>query len=1225
MSRQNSHGVNAPRPHTHYVLPSEIDQQHQQQQQWTQSNWDGIADAGPRRHTLPPDISASDYFVASDLPLPDHLTLDDDADEHRSLKHDEEEEYEKAPSDALEELADEAGATGVEPTCRDVQEEVLSVVGVDGWVELEGRAQHDQSAKQISERAERGMRAINTSHPFGLRIWKPALYRKFRSIDARTDADLHSTPGARPFLPLFLNPGNLLWLILFGWWLCCLYVVVAVGILAPFWGVGVLVEGVTGRGGSVRAVGEYVKTEMGLEYGEFLWFGIWGSCFVRDDVACEELCFRGFGDLAFLELGMESGAVLLNLSTYVLWPFGKFVARRRPTPTTLFQQPNSTTSEEPNERTALLSPYHDQGESSDNDDVPGIDNERTPRARAFPNTLRSEDVMVPMGDGDGDAEGEVGQQQQQQRPQQRSGRRISDAASIYTDDMWSEYSFTPPPNSSNPTHPTSPYLPSWMPRHIANIIRSGFAGILFAVVTLLFIAPLQILVAGICFLCIFPLPMAKLNWVLLKHLVHHPLQIWSETPNWRVRPVEERLTPGEMFFGPRPDRFTNSNNTTNGTANAAQPPRPKSTRQTSQYGPSGVGVFEPVVIPATLGHPTHPPPDLHITISNPTNAYPTPRTLPQPPSRLPSTDAPPPYYIVLCTYHAMGLGYYKYTIDGVNIILFNLLFVTFFCLFDFYVLKPLFPSAFITSTGVIFTLSLLATVPLAYFIGMGVAAITTSTGNLALGAVINATFGSIIEILLYCLALLEGKWKIVEGAIIGSLLCGLLALPGISMFAGGVRYKEQKFNAKSAGVTSTLLVLAVGGMIAPTVFQEIYGSKRILCQSCPSSLSCNHCQVVNTPEEEDTVYWSKTRWVMYLCAASLVIIYVIGMVFMLRTHRGRIYGHGDRSSVVGDVAGVAGRRKKGRSGLRVVTGGGGERGLGSSGPVSASEAPWGVSSVHSVGSYTGAGTPVDGARPTSYAREVPHMSPYVPPRMERVSSAYSTVGNVNVRESPLLRPRSEFIPLTADTDADDPATTLRRRNPHTRPQTIHDLPPHPLSAPPPISRTTTARPTSSAVDAPHTASGGHDSPNWSLPKSFFVLFACTVLYSLVAEVLIDSVDVVLEGGGGGVESEGGGGVGEKFLGVTIVAVVPTVTEFYNAIAFSINDNIALSLEIGSAYAMQVALLQIPVMVGFSVWTGLGGGGLVSAPRDGGDVGMGTFTVVEWDKVGSVEGVALAEG
>jgi Ca2+:H+ antiporter len=37
----------------------------------------------------------------------------------------------------------------------------------------------------------------------------------------------------------------------------------------------------------------------------------------------------------------------------------------------------------------------------------------------------------------------------------------------------------------------------------------------------------------------------------------------------------------------------------------------------------------------------------------------------------------------------------------------------------------------------------------------------------------------------------------------------------------------------------------------------------------------------------------------------------------------------------------------------------------------------------------------------------------------------------------------------------------------------------------------------------------------------------------------------------------------------------------NAISFAMNGNIALSMEIGSAYALQVLLLQIPALVLYS--------------------------------------------
>lgn len=51
-----------------------------------------------------------------------------------------------------------------------------------------------------------------------------------------------------------------------------------------------------------------------------------------------------------------------------------------------------------------------------------------------------------------------------------------------------------------------------------------------------------------------------------------------------------------------------------------------------------------------------------------------------------------------------------------------------------------------------------------------------------------------------------------------------------------------------------------------------------------------------------------------------------------------------------------------------------------------------------------------------------------------------------------------------------------------------------------------------------------------------------------AEILVDVVDVILEGSG----------IDEKFLGITLFALVPNTTEFMNAMSFALNGNIALS-------------------------------------------------------------------
>lgn len=52
---------------------------------------------------------------------------------------------------------------------------------------------------------------------------------------------------------------------------------------------------------------------------------------------------------------------------------------------------------------------------------------------------------------------------------------------------------------------------------------------------------------------------------------------------------------------------------------------------------------------------------------------------------------------------------------------------------------------------------------------------------------------------------------------------------------------------------------------------------------------------------------------------------------------------------------------------------------------------------------------------------------------------------------------------------------------------------------------------------------------------------------MLTEILVDVVDVVLEGSS----------IPEKFLGISLFALVPNVTEFMNAISFALNGNIAL--------------------------------------------------------------------
>ena len=180
--------------------------------------------------------------------------------------------------------------------------------------------------------------------------------------------------------------------------------------------------------------------------------------------------------------------------------------------------------------------------------------------------------------------------------------------------------------------------------------------------------------------------------------------------------------------------------------------------------------------------------------------------------------------ILLCTYRAAGTRYWKYTVDGTNIFLINLMGLVLFTIFDYFILdETLGISSWITHPGLVFALALFSIIPLAYFIGQAVASISAQS-SMGVGAAINAFFSTVVEVFLYCVALNQGKGQLVEGSIIGSIFAGILFLPGLSMCFGAIKRKTQRFNDKSAGVTSTMLLFATIAAFGPTLFYQIYGS-----------------------------------------------------------------------------------------------------------------------------------------------------------------------------------------------------------------------------------------------------------------------------------------------------------------------------------------------------------------------------------------------------------------
>jgi Ca2+:H+ antiporter len=523
--------------------------------------------------------------------------------------------------------------------------------GDDGGSDISTR---DDEPLTLKERQS----LINVEHPFGLPIWKPALYKKSRSVTRHADEALHSVPSAQA--ERHLLPGNIFWTALFGWWLAITFFAIsAILYILP-------------KGG------------------------------------------RSYSNLIF------------GLGWYVAWPFGKYV----------------------------------EG------DIIGARN-------------REENYDDTTGD---EQEGSHNGHTQSDHSTIRPGNHASHAASL----SWNS-SVIP----SERTHLLSAQQPALLraasksygtstpPKEQSTIVEEETQEWLGKAIYWLFlvctIAPLLLFVCLICWGLVITIPMARLNWQLIRYLFERPTTIrFCAAPPALVQAEPQDPETAEASANPHRPKFS------------VKHPR----LAAGQAAPS-----------------------------SPTST------------------------VLLCTYRAVGWKYYKYTVGGVNIMFINLMPVVFFVILDGMVLLriaehrehvPAF-LAFLTSRALIFVLSLASVIPLSYFIGMAVASISAQS-SIGMGAVINATFGSIIEVLLYSIALVDGKGRLVEGSIVGSLLAGILLMPGMSMVSSAMRRKEQKFNAKSAGVTSMMLIMAFIGTLSPTLFYQIYGNVRILFSYCLSLL-----------------------------------------------------------------------------------------------------------------------------------------------------------------------------------------------------------------------------------------------------------------------------------------------------------------------------------------------------------------------------------------------------
>ncbi|KAJ5557672.1 hypothetical protein N7513_003258 [Penicillium frequentans] len=122
---------------------------------------------------------------------------------------------------------------------------------------------------------------------------------------------------------------------------------------------------------------------------------------------------------------------------------------------------------------------------------------------------------------------------------------------------------------------------------------------------------------------------------------------------------------------------------------------------------------------------------------------------------------------------------------------------------------------------VVFVVNFIAIIPLAAMISHATEEIAMRCGQ-SFSALLNATFGNAVELIVAIIALIKGEIRIVQASLIGSMLSNLLLVLGMCFIFGGINRLEQSFNITNAktdaGVlaflTASLTILAAFGSLS---------------------------------------------------------------------------------------------------------------------------------------------------------------------------------------------------------------------------------------------------------------------------------------------------------------------------------------------------------------------------------------------------------------------------
>jgi len=158
----------------------------------------------------------------------------------------------------------------------------------------------------------------------------------------------------------------------------------------------------------------------------------------------------------------------------------------------------------------------------------------------------------------------------------------------------------------------------------------------------------------------------------------------------------------------------------------------------------------------------------------------------------------------------------------------------------------------------VFFSSALGILPLAWVLGQATEELAAHTGP-RVGGLLNATLGNAAELIITIFAIREGLLELVKASITGSILGNILLVLGLSVLLGGLRNGLQRFDRTEAGLSATMMTLAIIALLIPSIFGHAIEIQ-------------DHAAV---------------EWLSLGVAAVMIAIYVLSLVYSFRSTRGQ--------------------------------------------------------------------------------------------------------------------------------------------------------------------------------------------------------------------------------------------------------------------------------------------------------------------------------------------------